>query len=1169
VSSRTDAPREAGGPVASLAANGEPERTPRGAIVDLDGEPYYRIAAVDRLPPFLINLPTDTDLWMFVSSAGGVTAGRRDPSGALFPYETVDRLHDAVHHTGPATMLRVERAGAAPFLWQPLAPADPLPSGIERSLSKSLLGHRLVFEEFHAPAGLRFSCRWAGGDETGWVRTATLSNLGRDPVTVSLVDGLRNVLPSGVPLRLQQESSCLVDAYKRVDVDEETGLGIVSLTARIHDGPDPAEELRATTVWSHGLPGGQVVLGLDALRSFQKDEPPCTERVRSGERGHYFVRARLTLPGGAQARWHVSADTRRSHVDIARLRARLRDRRELEPWIEDSLERSAERLRRIVGSADAFQTTGHAEASAHHLANVLYNCLRGGAFVDQHQVETADFDAFLSLHNRGVHERHARGLSLLPPRMAVADLDAWASRVVDPDLRRLCLEYLPLYFGRRHGDPSRPWNRFSILVRNPDGSRALRHEGNWRDVFQNWEALGASFPGFLSHMVAKFLDGSTVDGFNPYRVTHEGVDWEVRVASDPDSTIGYWGDHQVVYLVRLLESVERHEPGLLEEWLGAPIFTFADVPYRIVPYREIVARHQKTIRFDDERQARVDARVAAEGADGKLVHEADGSIRHVTLLEKLLIPALAKLSNFVPAGGIWMNTDRPEWNDANNALAGRGLSVVTLCHLRRYLAFVERLLERAGSARVSVSAGVVEWLRQVGAVFTRETSAGDGDPAARRTVMDRLGLAFEAYRTAAYRGEFGARTDLETLETLEVCRAARTCVERAIRSNRRDDGLFHSYHVLDLESRSGEADIHPLDVMLEGQVAALDSGMLAAREALALLDALFASTLYREDLGTFLLYPDRPLPAFLDRNAIPEAKAGSIPLLQELLAAGDATLVERDAGGVLRFHGDFSNARDVASALDRLSSRTPWTASVARDRAAVEGLFEEVFGHRTFTGRSSRMVAYEGLGCVYWHMVAKLLLAVQEAALSADDRGEPADITGALASFYHRIRRGLGYEHSVSTFGAFPTDPHSHTPAHGGAQQPGMTGQVKEEILARFGELGVRVRSGIVEFAPTLLRASEFLAAPATFRCPDANGITRPIDLAPGELAFSFAQVPVVYVREEKRPWIRVTRAGGEASERDGGRLDPAESAALLSRDGTVTRIDVGVPLDRLRGSFP
>ena len=38
-----------------------------------------------------------------------------------------------------------------------------------------------------------------------------------------------------------------------------------------------------------------------------------------------------------------------------------------------------------------------------------------------------------------------------------------------------------------------------------------------------------------------------------------------------------------------------------------------------------------------------------------------------------------------------MNTQRPEWNDANNALVGHGLSVVTLAHLRRYLAFVREL----------------------------------------------------------------------------------------------------------------------------------------------------------------------------------------------------------------------------------------------------------------------------------------------------------------------------------------------------------------------------------------------------------------------------------------------------------------------------------------------
>ncbi len=38
-------------------------------------------------------------------------------------------------------------------------------------------------------------------------------------------------------------------------------------------------------------------------------------------------------------------------------------------------------------------------------------------------------------------------------------------------------------------------------------------------------------------------------------------------------------------------------------------------------------------------------------------------------------------------------------------------------------------------------------------------------------------------------------------------------------------------------------------------------------------------------------------------------------------------------------------------------------------------------------------------------------------------------------------------------YGAIPTDPYSHTPGFAGAQQPGMTGPVKEDIC-RLGELG-------------------------------------------------------------------------------------------------------------------
>jgi hypothetical protein len=192
-------------------------------------------------------------------------------------------------------------------------------------------------------------------------------------------------------------------------------------------------------------------------------------------------------------------------------------------------------------------------------------------------------------------------------------------------------------------------------------------------------------------------------------------------------------------------------------------------------------------------------------------------------------------------------------------------------------------------------------------------------------------------------------------------------------------------------------------------------------------------------------------------------------------------------------------------------------------------------------------------------MVAKLLLAVQEIALRAHDSGEDPALCESLAREYYRIRSGLGFEKSVGDYGAFPADPYSHTPGHAGAQQPGMTGQVKEEILTRFGELGVRVRDGIVDFDPVLLRRDEFLVAPGAYRHFDHAGQPQAFDVPAGSLAFSYCQVPVVYTLTSGAPWIRVTGDDGVPTERPGHRLDPGDSQALIGRLGGISRIDVGV----------
>jgi len=72
---------------------------------------------------------------------------------------------------------------------------------VERSLSKSTLGNRLVFEEINHEAGPAFRYRRAGSDETGWVRTATLTNAGREPVAITLLarHGRISCIEAGIP----------------------------------------------------------------------------------------------------------------------------------------------------------------------------------------------------------------------------------------------------------------------------------------------------------------------------------------------------------------------------------------------------------------------------------------------------------------------------------------------------------------------------------------------------------------------------------------------------------------------------------------------------------------------------------------------------------------------------------------------------------------------------------------------------------------------------------------------------------------------------------------------------------------------------------------------------------------------------------------------------------
>ena len=1134
----------------------ESESAPSGRLVEYGKETYYAIEHAEGLRPFLMSVVSDSDHWLFISSNGALTAGRRNVKFALFPYTTEDKLTDSVNVSGPHTAL-VVRQGGVQKLWEPFRESSELVYSTSRTLEKSVLGNKLRVSEVNSDLDVAFSYSWSTSHEYGFVRECTLENRSKEAISVRVLDGLQNLLPSDVDDAMQLGFSSLLDAYKKNELVEKGPLAVYTLAAQVVDRAEPRESLHATTVWSHGLTGAKIHLSSEDNRLFARGTAGVPSTEVRGRRGAYLLEASIELKPGEKKSWLIVADVARSQQAVSALLASLAKPDELAQKVLADVERGSENLRKVLADTDGLQLTADRLSSWHHTANVLFNDLRGGIYAHAYDVPSADFARFVKTWNRAAAERHEAAIAKLPTLLSRRKLAEFAEASGDADLVRLSYEYLPLTFSRRHGDPSRPWNRFEIRVRDAEGQKLLGFQGNWRDIFQNWEALSLSYPDFVENIIVKFVNASTAEGYNPYRITQDGIDWEVPEPDHPWASIGYWGDHQVIYLCKLLELSRNHHPARVQALLERELFTYADVPYRIRPYREILNNVRDTIVFDTDKQKRISRRVPEVGSDAKLLWNTNG-LHYVNLVEKLLVVALGKFGNFVPGAGIWLNTGRPEWNDANNALVGYGVSMVTLYYVERFLTTLSELTGSL-SSKISLSTEVATWLeRTISTLREQAPLLADGklDDRARRTMMDALGGAASDYREALYAQGLQQKVSVDASVVAELIALGQRWVKHTILLNRRADGLYQAYNLL-VFNADGSVGVQNLYEMLEGQVAVLSTRSMPAEESASVLAALTTSRMYRPDQNSFTLYPDRALPLFLAKNVIKPSDLSDSKVLSSMLTANDTRIVRRDAQGQLRFHADFYNADKLSEALTEVQKQGSVTGLDAAEVALILDIYERTFDHRTFTGRSGSMFAYEGLGSIYWHMVAKLLLAASEHVFAAVEGGASREVIADLSQRYYSVREGLGgFNKSPSAYGAFPLDPYSHTPSHTGARQPGMTGQVKEEVLTRFAELGVRVHDGLIEFRPLLLRKSEFLREPSVFETFDVKGQPLKLELAVGTLSFSYCGVPIVYHQADAAR-IELSLADGSKAQQVGAALTSAQAAEVFARTGSILRIDV------------
>lgn len=1126
--------------------------------VTLNNETFFKIEHVNQMIPFFMTVVSDTDHWLFVSSTGGLTAGRKNAESALFPYDTDDKIHDSIETTGPDTTLIVTK-GEKDFLWKPFSTHLAGVYQITRNLYKNTTGDKIIFEEINDDLGLAFRYTLKTSEAFGFIKESTLVNTTDEAVSARVLDGLRNILPYGVNTMLQMTKSTLVDGYKRSELHEDVGLGIYTLSSILTDKAEPSESLKATTVWSKGFDQPTYLLSEQQIKAFSYNADIETEEDVKGRRGAYYVSGVVDLTPGDEKSWYIVAELNQSAADILKLKQTLANDNELIEAVEKDVAEGSENLRQLVFNADGFQHTANEKASYRHFSNTLYNIMRGGIYADGYMIDKQDLIEFVKQWNQVVYQDETVFFTDLPDTLHYNDLLDRAKGQKNINLERLLFEYLPLTFSRRHGDPSRPWNKFNIEVTKEDGSKALNFEGNWRDIFQNWEALSFSYPAFTESIIAKFVNASTADGYNPYRITKGGIDWEVLDPDDPWSNIGYWGDHQIIYLLKLLELSKDYNPEKLQTLLSKDMFAYANVPYNIKGFEALVKDPRNSIIYDDQKEAVINERVKAIGSDGKLVFHKDG-VYHVNLMEKLLVTLLAKFSNYVPEGGIWMNTQRPEWNDANNALVGNGLSMVTLYYMHRFQMYMDQLVKDLPTDSIRVSAEVKRMFDQTFDVLKSHESIL-GKPISDETrylIVKALGDIGESYRETVYNEGFSGEKEVLSVSALQdFIDVSLSHLKDTIIKNKRDDGLYHAYNLIRFNENSCEVDY--LYEMLEGQVAVLSSKALAKEEVINVLASLKESAIYRKDQNSYMLYPNRDLPKFLEKNIIPAEDVQSSVILKYELEANQTRIVEQDVLGRYHFNGRFRNGEEVREALEALGYYNE------ADINAVEELFTNLFNHHAFTGRSGTFYKYEGLGSIYWHMVSKLLLATQENFNDVYQREGMTSDAKQLVTYYRDIKAGIGVDKTPVEYGAFPTEAYSHTPSFAGVQQPGMTGQVKEDILSRFGELGVTVKNGQLSFDPVLLSKEEFLSTDQAWSLAHRQNpeATQSITLAKDTIGFTALTVPVIYVLSDEEK-MSVTDVSGRETVYQGHTLDVETSHMLFGRHHDIDKVTVYVDQSKL-----
>ena len=810
----------------------------------------FVIDQYDRKAPFCSFLPGiagpyGIPLWCFYVNRGqGICSfGTEDKEHALMEFYPAHQAYRNTALTGYRTFVRGDRGCFELFSSR----------NATRTMETGM--NDLVLREDDPASGLSSEVTYfALPDErlAGLVRKLTLTNKTKAPMTLTVLDGIPELIPYGINMHCMKNMTQTAKAWMQV-IDAGTPVTGFRVRASMEDTSEMSEVTGAHFAAACDENGAALPLVTDPDLIFGMDssyrvpeaffESRLPLRPESGRLSNFipscFALSAFTLqPGQTHTQWLMIGATESKPL------ADQLCKKVMTPAVLEQKHLRAIALTKEVTDAVATETASPV-FDAYCRQTRLDNLLRGG----------------------------------LPVSLPGGKLT-----------------YM---YSRKHGDPERDYNAFRVRA-----EYFSQGNGNFRDVNQNRRSDVLSAPETGDRNIHMFFDLLQADGYNPLvvdaisftlpedsrssfvarlpeairpaaekllsapftpgalRMAAEdwlGNDGEAFFAGLLAASVsglsatfgeGYWSDHWT-YNLDQIESYLAVWPEKEEAlFFGDPTYTWYNTGVSVLPRR---LRYRET-----PRGIRQYAFLEQTPVSSPVLCGPDGKVLTSTLAGKLFSLLCVKTATLDPGGmGIEMEGGKPGWYDALNGLPGLlGSSVAETLELHRVLTFMRDLMARYPRP-VSVLAEFATLADELTDLFARVKDQHSRWFATKD--------ALEAYRARLKAGVSGQMTLLPP-EKVSAClgrwlRVVDAGIRRAMDGSR--NGLCPTYFAWTVtDYKKTEDGIFPTDFkrvdlpdFLEGQVRYLRLN-LPEENKLALQKAVEKSALYDRKLNMLKVNAD-------------------------------------------------------------------------------------------------------------------------------------------------------------------------------------------------------------------------------------------------------------------------------------------------------------------------